>query len=407
MKLKPLTTRFIQDSHEFTQVLNDLIETSESIFISSAWVSDKSDSYKLLYKNRQKITTFYCGISGFNTTPQVLKDYALPFKNFWIVNDVNLFHHKCFIFKIKDRKGLFKHKVLMGSANFTYAGLYENYEILQLTEFDGLIDLEDKITSSLKPVAIQYDLNDILDYERRYLELQNLKRKQDELLEQSKHPFGGLSFEQYQDCYKGYSKMNERIELLDQLQMLLANYPFHELDLIDRKKISGLYQGKDNGIVDSRWFGSMRRATHFFEKVEKDAKAISSAISLLPKKGQAITKLDYEKFCEAMISASGYSEDPIGIVTRMLAMIRPDYFLCITTQNKHEIAKDFRLKSNTLSLTNYWDLIIEPLIKSPWWQSPRPEGLAGKLWDYRVAMLDCLYYVPHKASEDVWEKKKE
>lgn len=168
MKLKPLSTRFIFDSDELNKVLLELIETAESIFISSAWVSHKTDAYRLLLKHKDKISKFYCGISGFNTTPEVLKDFALPYENFWVVNDLNLFHHKCFIFKLKDSRGVFKHKILTGSANFTYSGLNENYEIMQLTEFDSLINLEDQISSTLSSALIQVDAGFIVQYQERY-----------------------------------------------------------------------------------------------------------------------------------------------------------------------------------------------------------------------------------------------
>jgi len=37
-------------------------------------------------------------------------------------------------------------------------------------------------------------------------------------------------------------------------------------------------------------------------------------------------------------------------------------------------------------------LIILPIQSSPWYNASHPSGGDGELWDYRVAMLDILYY---------------
>jgi HKD family nuclease len=402
MNLKPFTTRFILNSDELTNVLNELIETSETIFISAAWVTHITDSYKLLLKHKNKISHFFCGISEFITTPQVLKDFALPFEHFSVVNDTKLFHHKCLIFKLKDKNGVFTHTVLQGSANLTYSGLHENYEIMQMTHFNSLIDLDEKLHRLLKPASVSVDISYILDYERRYEKYHARQSQIEAIRDQLATNFGDISFDEYLKFYDRYIHLEQRVALLDYFKGLLQKSSFHELELMDRKKIAGLYQGKDNLLLDSRWFGSMRRATHFYAQVENHPELISNAIKLIPQDGP-VTELDYHNFCSAMINASGYNDDPIGIVTRMLAMIRPDYFLCITSQNKQAITQDFAIKSSELSLGNYWELITMPLTQSPWWKSDRPQGLAGKIWDYRVALLDCIYYEPRKTLGDVWE----
>jgi hypothetical protein len=386
------SSKFITTSNELNNVLIELINECESIFISSAWGTHTTQAYKLLLKNKHKIAHFYCGVSGFNTSPEVLKDFQYPFEHFFIVNDVRLFHHKCFVFKMKNSRGAFNNIVLLGSANFTDAGLNQNFEIMQLTEYDSIIDLDDKISKLLRPYSIQVDLDYIIDYERRYLNFREFNATKDKMIDDCSTYYGDKNFNDYLCFYRKYKYLDQRIKLLDQFQAMLDSTPFDQLDLVDRKKIAGLYEGSDNALLDNRWFGSMRRATSFYDKVDNHASDITRAMALIPPKVMPVTADDYYRFCDAMVKASGYSDNPIGIVTRILAMIRPDYFLCVTSQNKQVLIKDFSIKSHELTIENYWDALVAPIIKSPWWNVSRPTDSNGKIWDYRVALLDCLYY---------------
>jgi hypothetical protein len=73
-------------------------------------------------------------------------------------------------------------------------------------------------------------------------------------------------------------------------------------------------------------------------------------------------------------------------------MKRPDTFVCANGKNKRNLANALSFAPTTLSLENYWDRVIVPIQASPWYNAPRPGGDDGELWDYRVGMLDTIYY---------------
>jgi len=85
--------------------------------------------------------------------------------------------------------------------------------------------------------------------------------------------------------------------------------------------------------------------------------------------------------------------DPKGIVTRILAMIRPDVFFCVTSRNIDDLAMDFSFKKNRLNLETYWDLVIAPIQESVWWNTPVPkDNLERRIWENRTALLDIFYF---------------
>jgi hypothetical protein len=73
-------------------------------------------------------------------------------------------------------------------------------------------------------------------------------------------------------------------------------------------------------------------------------------------------------------------------------MKRPDVFVCVNGKNTETLAKALDFAPTTLSLAKYWDKVVVPIQSSPWYNAARPIGDDSELWDYRVAMLDAIYY---------------
>ena len=90
-----------------------------------------------------------------------------------------------------------------------------------------------------------------------------------------------------------------------------------------------------------------------------------------------------------------YRWERAGVTTasRLLAMKRPDVFVCIDSENRSAIARAFSLSASSLmTFEGYWDLLLR-IWKCPWYRSPCPtEKLARRIWNARVALLDCVYY---------------
>jgi len=74
-------------------------------------------------------------------------------------------------------------------------------------------------------------------------------------------------------------------------------------------------------------------------------------------------------------------------------MKRPDYFVCFDSANRESLCKEFGIKLGHHDYERYWDSVIERILISKWWTSPRPtQGQTQAIWDGRAAFLDSLFY---------------
>lgn len=125
----------------------------------------------------------------------------------------------------------------------------------------------------------------------------------------------------------------------------------------------------------------------------------SDALDEVPLTG-AVTKEHYLRFIKHYLGAySGPERNSKGhgfaTATRLLAMKRPDYFVCLDSANKDGLMKAFNVKLRNAEYEDYWDKIIERLLLAKWWSAPRPsEARQAQVWDGRVAMLDTIFYDP-------------
>ncbi len=192
-----------------------------------------------------------------------------------------------------------------------------------------------------------------------------------------------------------------RLKLLRKVRTLLSSVDtFSDLKLEQRKAVAGVLGrkeklGTDLGDIDWGWFGSMNGAGSFKNRIGENDQHLSSALEHIPTTGE-VTPDDYrafiEDFCRAFENSKRKGRVPTA--SRLLAMKRPDYFVCVDKQNIHLMSDDLGFARTTLDFERYWTEIIEPITRSIWWQVRRPLGVEGRIWDGRAAMLDAIYYQP-------------
>jgi hypothetical protein len=145
-------------------------------------------------------------------------------------------------------------------------------------------------------------------------------------------------------------------------------------------------------------FGSMGGNGDFAGLIKRQDRQLSAALDCIPRK-DPVTLQDFEEYCrrfrKAFTEANAHHVGEYPTATRLLAMKRPDTFVCANGKNKRNLAKALNFAPTTLSLANYWERIIVPIQSSPWYNASRPSGDDSELWDYRVAMLDTIYYDEH------------
>ena len=117
------------------------------------------------------------------------------------------------------------------------------------------------------------------------------------------------------------------------------------------------------------------RRLHEYPAFQKNDIHISNAIDEVPLVGQ-ITKAHYLRFLNHYQKA--LSGNALATATRLLAMKRPDIFICLDSKNKSALCRDFEIVQSGLSYERYWDEIIERIFDSQWWINPQPKTKQDK-----------------------------
>lgn len=160
---------------------------------------------------------------------------------------------------------------------------------------------------------------------------------------------------------------------------------------------SGEAQKRESGLDDHDWgwFGSMRGMGDFANRIAEQDGWLTRAVDSIPRHGE-VTQARYEAFCEYFLRVFERSHRTGGVptATPLLAMKRPDTFVCVSKPNKGGLAQALAFSPSTLDLENYWQRVVEPIRASAWYNADRPLGGDAEVWDGRAAMLDTIYYAP-------------
>ena len=189
--------------------------------------------------------------------------------------------------------------------------------------------------------------------------------------------------------HHGLDKRLRVIEIAKNLFYRVAH--FNELTEDERKFIAGIPNKLEvDGAKYWGYFGSMKGAGVFKNKIKENDRNISNALDQIPLSGQ-ITKKHYDSYIKHYSRA--FSGNYIATATRLLSMKRPDIFVCFDSKNRSALCKDFGIVQSGMDYERYWDDIIERIYDSNWWQNPSPKDeVEEKVSGARAAFLDSLYY---------------
>ena len=136
----------------------------------------------------------------------------------------------------------------------------------------------------------------------------------------------------------------------------------------------------------------MRGVGYFFEAVNDNNLHLSNALDAIPLTG-LVSRAQYLDYIAQYIKAFPNGRDGVSTASRLLALKRPDYFVCLSSKNQDRLIAEFGIKKSSLDYEGYWDEVIGRIQDSPWWNSPEPkEPRALKAWQGRAAMLDSIFY---------------
>ena len=184
----------------------------------------------------------------------------------------------------------------------------------------------------------------------------------------------------------GHPLMQERLQVLHEIRQLFAQtVHFRDLDYAGRRKIAGLVK---NANPDFLLFGSMQAVGLFKQAIKDNNEGISLALDEIPLDGD-ISRDQFQRFTDRFLKA--FKRSGMALASRLLAMKRPDTFICVNNENREGLFQAFRL-SPSRDADAYWDL-IERVRACTWWKAPPPAaGDEREVWKARAAFLDALFY---------------
>lgn len=393
--------KLISTNAELRKQLKRLIKKYPHVSIATAWASADTDVFRALVDNEDRIVKAVIGTHFYQTHPDVLDQFVGSKKVKFILQPDGVFHPKVYLFWSREAW-----EVVIGSPNLTIGALTKNSELsILITNSDNQPALKQEIADVIKA---HFDkAKTIIESEAKsYRKLwafkaRNLKKVADIFGDEAatkpatQSKIMSMEWKEYLAEIKKdkFHSFRERLDLIDEIRGYFQKHgSFNEMDLDVRKGIAGL--PSTNTIIKNwGWFGSMKGAGTFAGRINASDEAFSLALDKIPLVGE-VRREHYDRFIAEYLKAYKKDRHGIATATRLLAMKRPDVFLCVDAQNRKKLAQDVGIVSaNRLDYERYWEEVVERLMQSPWWQSPEPaDELERKAWYARAAMLDAIFY---------------
>ena len=399
----------ILEAKAISRRLKTLVEKYDKISIAVAW-GELTGVAEILIANKRKFGLVLFGVDFSATDPDLI-DQLVGVPNAFIAkNRPGCFHPKIFYFQSRG-----KAEAIVGSANFTNGGLCKNFEagvhVKGASNESFFKQVRDQLESYKwlhRPITKKLAAS----YRRQAEAADKAPRPKNPVLPDDEDqwprlnsPLAVMSWQEFVKRARRdkHHDLDKRIDLVREIQKIFARKgTFADLSLAEWKGVSGLLgmveaKNANLGGFEWGWFGSMRRATKFAKAIGLQDSAIAKAVDLIPKRGD-ISRSQFERYAKTFKCAVCKSQtgNPIATATRLLAMKRPDFFVCVDSGNKLQLAKALDFRPTMLTLDTYWDWVIEPIRQAPWYSAPQPLDCNAELWDARAAMLDAIYYTPTK-----------
>jgi hypothetical protein len=394
--------RFIP-TEDVSATLKGLMKAHSQFYWAVAWGSDNPALSDLLHY-QSKIAKLVIGTHFYQTPPKFLEQFKSVKAARVIPPDGATFHPKTYLFLSSTRA-----VAVIGSANFTRSAMESNVEACCLIEGEAgdrlFRDIRKFITDDCWKSAKVIDDDFLRSYRIRHEATKAARAallKFVALRRPKQSARGGDPLEM--DWPNFVARLRHEKHFQNRLKVLAASRKlldtvdsFSKLSPMERKAIAGTLGGKEIGPDSLEWglFGSMFGFGVFKNLINSNSAEISNAMDCIPPTG-VVTDGEYDMFVKSFRKAfKGQArQGAIPSASRLLAMKRPDYFVCIDTPNKKGLSSHFGLAASAVNLENYWTDLIEPITLSSWWQVPRPRGLDGRIWDGRAALLDAIFYDP-------------
>ena len=389
----------ITDKNSLERHLLRCIDRHDQVSFATAWASAGTRVFAALKEGADRINLGVVGIHFSQTDPDFMDAFVGAENVRFVLSPSGVFHPKVLVFG-KARQW----EAFVGSANLTKGALKRNDEmVVRLTHDD---DASGKVRADvLRTIKSYFGRAEMATPETaaRYREDWARKRHVVERLAGSYGSTGskdplhtrsmGMGWSDYYSALRmeGKERFTNRLAILERARRAFATgTEFNDMVDADRLVIAGL---PNEEVAEWGLFGSMFGAGGFRKVFNRRAPQIGAAIDAVPLTG-TVGSDEYEAFIDSYRSAFPNGRDGIGSASRLLAMKRPDQFVCLNKRDRNGIAADFGIKSaGSIGYDRYWNEVIARVRDSAWWNAPRPtRGQELAAWNGRVAMMDAIYY---------------
>lgn len=391
--------KLISSNKKLVRTLSRLIESHSQATFAVAWASSGNSVFDLIQERSSRITRAIIGTHFYQTHPDVLDAFQGKANARFVLQPSGVFHPKLYLFRSEDRW-----EALIGSANLTSGALSTNSEAMLLIGGAGddstlvrdeIVSLIDRYWEIAKPIKKSEAAAYREVWNRKQPALRRLTGQYGS--SNTEKPLTAssvmsMAWDKYFNAVKAdrHHGFEERCELLTTVARAFAEHrTFASMSLPLRKTIAGLPNDQERRWG---WFGSMQGAGYYHQAVNKNNKHLSNALDEIPLRS-VVTRSEYEKYIAQFLKAFPNGRHGVGIASRLLALKRPDQFVCLDSKNQRGLCRDFGIVRNGMNYDRYWDEIIERITDAPWWNSMRPKNAKeAAVWDGRAAMLDAIFY---------------
>lgn len=385
--------RLITTSKDLYDAFETSLEEYKDFYCCVAWAgSPKEFSAGKLLKNCDgQIKKCVVGLHFYQTHPDFIDSYIHHKGVRFVRKSDGVFHDKIYLFVNSPKDWV----AVVGSSNFTRGGFETNNECNVLFSNDD--DKGGVIYKSLMNLiethwaeASYFSNKDLENYRDSYNQQKPRRDSLKKVIHSPKRTFNGASlllmtWDEYCAKLQRHEGLTTRLNVLKEAHALFKSVEhFYDLEDFDKKRISG-YRLKE--AEDWWFFGTVSKGEILSEML---GTRIGKAIDCIPFEGE-VTKKQYENYIRLFCDGGNW-KNPIGSATRLLAMKRPDIFLCVNGENKSGLADGLGISQNQISLDNYWEEIIMPIQDAAWYNAKPQNAIQREIFKNRVALLDSIYY---------------
>lgn len=396
------------NSCQTAKTLVDLIKSHSYVSFAVAWATMGNDNpvFDALRDAHKKIRKSVIGTSNNITDPRLLEWCMQKTSHIRCVKkDTPMFHPKIYILWSQNQWDL-----LIGSANLTEGGMKRNTELmLHMSSDDCSTEV---FRNARKKINRYWNKSDEitrawLNQYRKKHRIHTTKKQKIETPSPIDVEIPDLLQLSWSEFYTRVRSEGEQAEIKNRMNLLrfakkkFDDYDrFSELSDADRRSLAAtIYQGEGESAqlrLDIGCFGFQTGCGDYRKAINENNRNLSQALSFIPlSQSKDVQKSDYLSCVEEYKKAFDGKKFGLSLLTRLLALKRPDVFVSWNDGSQRKLRHELLLKPtlDTLAFERYWVELIERIRDAPWHCSRRPNGRRqGELWDSRVAMLDVIFY---------------